>query len=389
MKKAAFILILSLAFMAGLTGGAAARELPREDTLVVFFSPTCHRCMQIKSEVMPGIEKDFPGIRIQYKDISEIENYKLMVQLKERHGSTIENVMPVFYFKGHLLNGTGRVEKGLRALISGSLHEAPRRGSEASSVDLIAYFKSFQPLAVAGAGLTDGINPCAFTVIVFFISFLSLQGYRKREVILIGLTFVFAVFMTYLAIGIGLFGFLYRAGNFWMISKIFNLSVGALSILLGSFALYDFFKFKKTKDTKGLLLQLPEAVKRRIHSVIGQHYRTPKTGQNLRPHLLKLALSALTVGFLVSLLEAVCTGQVYLPTITFVLKTTRLKFQAVAYLLLYNLMFIVPLLIVFLLALLGVTSEQFSRAMRKHLGTVKILMAALFFALGVFLLWRP
>jgi cytochrome c biogenesis protein CcdA len=102
-----------------------------------------------------------------------------------------------------------------------------------------------------------------------------------------------------------------------------------------------------------------------------------------------MALSALTVGFLVSVLEAVCTGQVYLPTITFVLKATPLKLHALGYLALYNIMFIVPLFVIFLFALLGATSEDFSRFMKRHLAAIKLLMAVLFFALGIFLLWRP
>ena len=50
-------------------------------------------------------------------------------------------------------------------------------------------------------------------------------------------------------------------------------------------------------------------------------------------------------------------------------------------------MFIVPLFIIFLFALWGVTSEQFSRILRKHLSSIKILMAVLFFGLGIFLLF--
>jgi threonine/homoserine/homoserine lactone efflux protein len=51
-------------------------------------------------------------------------------------------------------------------------------------------------------------------------------------------------------------------------------------------------------------------------------------------------------------------------------------------------MFITPLLIIFLFALLGVTSEQFARFLKRHLGPIKILMAVLFFGLGIFLIWR-
>jgi len=96
----------------------------------------------------------------------------------------------------------------------------------------------------------------------------------------------------------------------------------------------------------------------------------------------------LITGFLVSLLEAVCTGQTYLPTITFILKTTTLKLHALAYLVIYNLMFVVPLFIIFIFALLGITSGQFSNFLKKHLLLIKLLMAILFFGLGIFLIWR-
>ena len=367
-------------------------QAPENDVLIIFHSPSCHKCIETKATLMPDIEREFKGrIQLEYRDIADIENYKLLLSLKEKYGSKIEHILPVFFFSGHFLNGKGQIKEALRVLIAKSLKSKPEGKQGLPSIDLLAYFRTFEPLAIAGAGLTDGINPCAFTVIVFFISFLSLQGYKKRELIIIGLAFIFAVFITYLAIGLGLFSFLYGLRGFWLISRIFNLTVGIFSIILGILAVYDFFKFKRTAQTEGLLLQLPQGIKNRIHSLIGSHYRRTKeeNGKTLKLHILRLALSALIVGFLVSILEAVCTGQVYLPTITFVLKITRFKLQALGYLILYNIMFIVPLFIIFLFALLGVTSEQFSRILRKHLSSIKILMAVLFFGLGIFLLWRP
>ena len=365
----------------------ADNELPK---LTVFSSPSCHRCMQVKNELMPQIEREFEGrLLVEYLDISVIENYKLLLSLEEKYKAKIKNTWPVFYFEGNFLNAEGRVRDNLKKLIAKSLNKNNLEDKEnLPAIDLIAHFKTFQPLAIIMAGLTDGINPCAFTVIVFFISFLSLQGYKKKELTIIGLVFIFAVFITYLLIGMGLFGFFYRLKGFWLISKILNFSVGVFSIILGIFALYDFFKFKKTQETEGLLLQLPKAIKVQIHSIIGLHYR--RNGANIsKPPIFKLASSALTTGILISILEAICTGQVYLPTITFVLKTTPLKLAALGYLLLYNLMFIVPLLIIFIFALWGVTSEQFSKLFKKHLLAIKILMAILFFGLGIFLLWRP
>lgn len=380
------IKIISILFIFIFLGQAHAdNALPR---LTVFYSPSCHKCIQVKNELIPEIEKEFKSrILIEYRDIADIENYKLLLSLEEEHKVKIDKVVPIFYFQGNFLNGKGELKEKLKKFIAQSLNKnILEKQQDLPLIDLVAHFKAFRPFAIIAAGLTDGINPCAFTVIVFFISFLSLQGYKKRELIIIGLVFILAVFITYLVLGVGLFGFLYRLKGFWFISRILNFAIGIFSILLGCLALYDFFKFKQTKETEGLLLQLPKAVKNRIHSIIGLHYRKNEK-ESFKPHIFKLALSAFITGVLISILEAVCTGQVYLPTITFVLKTTHLKLQALGYLLLYNLMFIAPLLIIFLFALWGVTSEQFSKILKKHLLSIKILMAILFFGLGIFLLW--
>lgn len=363
---------------------------PGTRKLIVFYSPTCHRCPEVKNELMPRIEKEFKDrIKIEYRDITNVENQTHLLALKEKYHTDIKLVWPVIFFEGEFLNGKNITESNLRQLMLKSLNVSYIEGG-LPAIDLVAFFKSFKIFGIIMAGLEDGINPCAFTVIVFFISYLTVQGYRKRELIAIGLSFILAVFITYFFIGLGLFNIIYSLDKFLMVRKIFNISIGIFSIVLGGLSVYDLFKFKKTGQTDGLILQLPKAVKNQIHSVIGLHYRKPKESsgeQILRVSIFRLVLSAFITGFLVSFLELLCTGQVYLPTIALVLKTTPLKLQALGYLVLYNLMFILPLVGIFLLALWGVTSEQFAGVLKKHLSTIKILMAILFFALGIFLLW--
>ena len=357
--------------------------------LIIFHSPSCHRCIEVKQGVMPGIEKEFKDkIIFEYRDVSQIEIYKMLLGLLQGNPAGLKFQTPLFYMRGKFLTAEGQLRDKLRGFIAGGIKRKSVLGL--SPVDLVVYFKSFVPAAVIFAGLSDGINPCAFTVIVFFISFLALQGYRKRELILIGLTFIFAVFLTYLGLGLGIFNFFYHFQGFWVVAHLFNIIIGILSIMFGIFAIYDFIEFKKSGSTEGLILQLPKAIKERIHSVVGFFYRKSlqEKQEKSRPALSKLVFSALVTGFLVSLLEAVCTGQVYLPTITFVLKSTTLKIQALGYLLLYNTMFTGPLIVIFILALLGTTSQQFSGFLKKRLGLIKILMVILFFGLGIYLLWR-
>jgi len=357
--------------------------------LIIFHSPSCHRCIQVKQEIMPGIEQEFKNkIIFDYRDVSQLENYKMLLGLLQGNPEGLKFQVPLFYLGGKFLTAQGQLRDNLRDFITAGIKSKSSLGF--NPVDLAGYFKTFVPAAVVFAGLSDGINPCAFTVIVFFISFLALQGYRKKELVLIGLIFIFAVFLTYLGIGLGIFNFFYSFSGFWVATHLLNMVIGTLSIAFGIFAIYDFIIFKKTGSAEGLVLQLPKPIKERIHKVVGFFYRKSfqEKQEKSKPALGRLVISALITGFLVSLLEAVCTGQVYLPTISFVLKSTTFKLQALGYLLLYNIMFIVPLLVIFVLALLGTSSQQFSGFLRKRLGSIKILMAILFFGLGVYLLWR-
>jgi hypothetical protein len=363
------------------------QELPK---LVIFHSSTCHRCLEVKQDVMPVIESEFKDkVIFEYRDVGQMENYQMALGLLKKSGASTTFRIPLFYLGGKFLGAEDPLQDNLRNFIQQGLKEGWTSAST-SPVDLVNYFKSFVPATVIVAGLEDGINPCAFTVIVFFVSFLSLQGYRRRELILIGSSFISAVFLTYLAIGLGVFNFFYHFKGFWLITRCLNLIIGSLSILFGILAVYDFIKFKKTGSTDELILQLPKPIKECIHKVVGFFYRRSpqEKNSNLLPPLGSLLASAFVTGFLVSLLEAVCTGQVYLPTISFVLKTSSLKIQALGYLLLYNILFVIPLIAIFILALLGVSSRQFADFLKKNLGLIKIFMAALFFSLGVFLIWR-
>lgn len=355
--------------------------------IIFFYSPNCQKCQVIKAEFIPGIEQKYKDkIEIEYRDIDDVENYKLLLGYEEEYNKTKKD-LPIVFIDGKFLSGESGVKNNLARYIEYSLLKGPPQPKEIPvGVDLIRKFKSFKPLAIVLAGLIDGINPCAFTVIVFFVTFLVFQRYRKREIIATGASFIFAVFLAYLLLGLGLFNLLYRLKLFPYVVKIIYAVTASLCFILGALAMYDIVRFKRTHESQDMILRLPDKIKYHIQRIIGLHYRQRQKGELPRKNILGLVLSAVIVGFLISVLEAVCTGQVYLPTIAFVFKTTDLKLQAFAYLVLYNLMFIVPLFLVFIFALLGVTSAQFSYFMQRHIIVVKMLMAGLFFGLGAILI---
>ncbi|MCK9604239.1 MAG: hypothetical protein M0R66_07775 [Candidatus Omnitrophica bacterium] len=390
MKKIIAIFLLTTVFLLigrDFLSAEDRKPLPR---LLFFYSENCHSCHKVRHEIMPVIEKEFfDKIIIEYLNNADIDNYKLMLALKDKYNNPRSGV-PVIFIGETVLVGYDQIKEKLKNVINDTLEK--RKIIELDKlpgIDLVKHFLSFGALAIIIAGLIDGINPCAFTVIVFFISFLAFQGYRKRELVIIGLSFIFAVFLTYVLVGLGIFRFLYALRGFYFITKGVYYLVAIFCFTLGVFALYDVWLFRKTGKTEGMALQLPGVVKKKIQAIIGMHYRKPaqdRTEGAPSRHFSRLIVSALFTGFLVSLLEAVCTGQLYLPTITFVLKEASLRLRAFGYLLLYNLMFIVPLLVILSLALFGATSEDFALFVKKHMITIKISMVILFFGLGALIL---
>lgn len=255
---------------------------------------------------------------------------------------------------------------------------APAEAEEPTHQDV---FNQLTFWMIAGAGLVDGINPCAFAVIVFFISFLSVYKYEKREIVAVGTAYCSAVFIAYVLLGLGAFKFLYAMQGFYYVMWGLKIVTVLLCVAFLLLSAYDCWHYYRTKDASGLVLQLPTKYKTFIHKVMHAFLKDRSKS------VWRLGIAALIVGFVVSLVEAVCTGQVYLPTIVVVLKEAGDNFwRAAEFLLVYNVMFIVPLVLVFALALAGYESATFSGWLKKHLGLAKLLLCAVFVVLLVLLL---
>ncbi|MCP4652199.1 MAG: hypothetical protein GY858_02290, partial [Candidatus Omnitrophica bacterium] len=346
----------------------------------VFYSSNCKACFKLIKEFIPEIEAKY-GDSIEWEKLNtaDSKNLSMLISLTTRYknkGATTPSVLVGDTF----LSGRKEVEANLEAAINDSFGKKTSLFS-ASPLNIISIFRKLSVLTVLASGLIDGVNPCAFAVIVFFVSFLALYGYKKREILYVGSAYCTAVFLTYLLIGLGFFKFIYAMSGFYVLIKAFYYLVSLLCFALAGFALFDYLKFKKTGETTDMLLQLPKFFKKKINVVIGKNLREKKERTAI-----SLIVSSFVVGFLVSILEAVCTGQVYLPTIVFIVKNTDLRAKGVMYLLLYNLMFILPLVFVFTLSLWGFSSQNFNNFLKKNIGTIKLLMVALFAVLGAVIL---
>jgi hypothetical protein len=178
----------------------------------------------------------------------------------------------------------------------------------------------------------------------------------------------------------GLFNVLYALEGFQLAVKIFYLLTAAVCFIFFFLSIYDFIMYAKTKDGKAMLLRLPDNLKVRISKIIGFFLRDKEKSAP------RLIAASLAVGFAVSLVEAVCTGQVYIPTIVLIMKEPAFRLRAFFYIFIYNLLFIFPLLVVFALSVMGQRSQTLNNFFRKNLGLTKVLLSLVFLGLGVMIL---
>jgi cytochrome c biogenesis protein CcdA/thiol-disulfide isomerase/thioredoxin len=239
---------------------------------------------------------------------------------------------------------------------------------------IIERFESFGAFTVAFAGLVDGLNPCAFATLVFFVSYLTLSGRRGREVLSVGVAFTLGVFLAYLAVGLGLYKVLDLLGN--LLATLGRWVYGLTALLCGALAVFSFLDFFKARrgEIGDMTLNLPHGLRMRINAVIRRGHKSQA-----------FVAGAFFTGLVVSFLELACTGQVYLPTIIFVMSQPQMRVQAFVFLVLYNLLFILPLVVVFILACYGTGSKQLTHFLQRQAATVKLGMALLFAALATWL----
>ena len=356
--------------------------------LAYFYQKGCPKCDRANA-LLKYMAKKYPQLSIKEIDLHPPDGKRLNETLSNRLHLPMEKrlVAPSFFIGNDYLLPGDITESKLEALIQ-KYEKVSKEGTKLPSSpstppptptpeemkkaeeSIIQRFKSLGILTIVSAGLLDGINPCAFATLIFFISYLTFVGRKRKEILYVGLGFSGAVFVTYLLIGFGILSFIQHFSFLPIFSRIVYILTIVFALVLGILSFYDYVQLKRGRASE-MKLQLPDFLKKRIHQTIREESQSTR-----------YFLAAIAAGFIVSLLEFTCTGQVYLPTILFVTNIPSLRTSALSYLILYNLMFIVPLLIIFGVVYWGVTSEQLAFFLKKRASSIKLFTSLLFFALA-------
>lgn len=220
-------------------------------------------------------------------------------------------------------------------------------------------FWQLLPLVLV-TGLLDGINPCAFGVLLFFIAFLYSMNRSKMEVWKVGSAFILAIFVAYFLIGLGLLQAILITGVPHLFGKI---SV-FLMLFLALINIKDYFFYGK-----GFSLRMPS-------------FASPM----IKKRMANLTLVSVAIlGFLVGLCTFPCSGGIYVGILSLLAMQTTFM-QGLSFLIIYNIMFVVPLIIILVVAGNKTVTEKITewekqnkRKMKLIMGIVLLILAGILF----------
>ncbi len=180
---------------------------------------------------------------------------------------------------------------------------------------------------VSVAAIIDSVNPCAFSILLLTIAFLFTIEKTRSDILKIGGFYILGILAVYVLIGLGILQVLHLFNTPHFMAKVgavLLIAVGAISAIS---ALFPSFPIR---------------------------IKIPKIAHNKMAELMDKTslLAAFFLGVLVGLCEFPCTGGPYLMVLG-LLHDQNTYYSGIGYLLLYNLIFILPLV-----AILLITSDK-------------------------------
>jgi cytochrome c biogenesis protein CcdA/thiol-disulfide isomerase/thioredoxin len=333
-----------------------------------FYGNGCPHCARVEPYI-EELSKKYPNFAFMSFEIyGNQTSRELFNNFNDRYGIKSENRgIPTVFISDRALIGEDAIKKSLEPSIQYFGKNQPVcpleynvSKSGTHGISPIDKLELTLPVVIAAA-VVDSINPCAFAVMAFLLSYIGSLGSRKK-VLQIGLVYSGVVFITYLLSGLGLFTFIQAAK---LTLYVYALAA-IIAIIAGLINIKDFFWFGK-----GFSLKIPESKKGRIKKYVKE----------------ATIPAAIMLGIFVSMVELPCTGEVYL-TILALLSSQMTLWQGLPYLILYNFIFVLPLLIITFLFYKESSAEKVDKFRLKYRRWMKLGIGLVLLALGGFMVYE-
>jgi len=375
-----FVLFSMLALVSSATSVFSPKVSYAEEKVEVnfFYGDGCPHCAKVEP-VIDVLKTKFPQVlfnsyEIYHNQDNALSLYKLYDEYKvpqEDRGG-----VPIVFIGSEYFMGDKPIIDNLENKIIANLSLIPNKtDTEVSTTPIVSsqepkvadtdqsntpVKKSYSLWAIAGAAVVDSINPCAIAVLLILLTALMIASGDKKRALYGGLAFTLSIYITYFLFGLGLLQLIAITNIAGIIAKI----VGVIALIIGLANIKDFFFY----GGGGFVMEIP---------------------RNWRPTLKKILngvtspLGAFFAGFVVTLFELPCTGGPYFFVIGLLSQAEDIV-SIIPTLLFYNVVFIIPLILIVFAVYFGVSSIEKAEAWKeKNLRALHLVAGIIMIALGI------
>lgn len=336
---------------------------------VYFGSNYCSACIEIKeSGIIDSLKNDGYDVQEYYLEddqayISLLRDYQFTYDVPLEDNQVPVLFVGTTYFIGKT-SITEHIDDGTIQNLMDTETLLPVQKAVPSDFSLIYFIL---------LGIVDGINPCAIAMLLMFISLLSFTS-KKKVLLKVSLTFISAIFISYFLFGTFLYGVLseFRYGSF-LVKSVPWIIIG-ISAVLFLLNMYDFVVTTKARYDK-VKNQLPKGIQKLNRRLLTSFTNKMNEGSPA------LYIITFFIGVIISFTEFLCTGQAYLTAILHLIHYTDYLGKGVILLLFYNLIFVLPLVLITLIAVKTQSITPVAAFMRERLNLIKLFTALVFLAI--------
>jgi cytochrome c biogenesis protein CcdA/glutaredoxin-related protein len=346
----------------------------QKTTLIYFYSTTCASCITAV-DYINQLKNKYPDMNVAEYNLYIPENITLLKAYGKKYGLTSDQLgeIPAAFISDEALIGDKAILAQLELLIK--KYDPAKPTTVIDPNTLIMENDIVHGLAVFGAGLLNGINPCSLSMFLFLLSLMMLDD---KKILKIGLSFSLGKFIMFFLLGT-LFYKLLSSINIDLLNFITKDLMLIFIIAFAVLNLNDYVMARKEKYDK-MILQLPSHLKQFNHKVMRRIAK-----YSMGKYLIVIMV---LLGMLLAFGEFMCTGQIYLTSIIVLIQGSRIEWIAVLYLMIYSFAFIIPLLIMTLLIYYGKKVFTLSEGLLAKLPLIKVISSVLFILLGLYIVFR-
>ncbi|MBA3064855.1 hypothetical protein FP803_05450 [Candidatus Woesearchaeota archaeon] len=359
MKKL-LLLILLLFLIVPFISHAAEQEGNNEVVLFMFYGQGCPHCGKMEL-FLNDLEDKYPTLKVErYEVYNNQDNRELFENIASAYDAEIVGVPAVFIDNKVVFGFSNSIGNSIENEIKKCLNDVcclPRdKLDELKCTDGVVE-KLTVPVVISAATV-DAINPCAFAVLIILITTILASKSRKKA-LFAGLAFSLSIYIAYFLMGIGLFSAIQAAG----LSHVFYAIVAVLAIFVGLLNLKDYLWYGKW-----FIMEVPRSWRPKMKALIRSVTSVP---------------GAFLMGFIVSLFLLPCTSGPYIIILGLLANTTT-KNHAFMLLLLYNFIFIIPMIGITLAIYFGIaTTEKAEQWRTSKLKTMHLIAGIIILLLGI------